>query len=108
MTFTDKLRSTFGNLLNAIGGFLLKIGLKPNLVTVLGMVGNIVAGFLLSQGYIRLGGWIVLLIARWTRWTAHLPVWRGIPSLLVPFWIHWPTVCLRSPSCLGCWYISSG
>lgn len=62
MTLTDKLRSLFANVLNSIGNFLLKLGIKPNFITVAGMVGNIVAAYFISRGDLRIGGWIVLLI----------------------------------------------
>jgi CDP-diacylglycerol--glycerol-3-phosphate 3-phosphatidyltransferase len=62
MTFTDKLRSIFGNLLNRIGGILLKAGLTPDLITVIGMIGNCLAGYFIAQGQLRTGGWLVLLI----------------------------------------------
>jgi CDP-diacylglycerol--glycerol-3-phosphate 3-phosphatidyltransferase len=62
MTLTDKLRSLFANVLNSIGNFLLKLGIKPNFITFAGMVGNIVAAYFISRGDLRIGGWIVLLI----------------------------------------------
>ena len=60
MTLTDKLRSIFSNLLNTIGKFLFRIGLKPDFVTILGVIGNCVAAFFISRGDLRLGGLIVL------------------------------------------------
>ncbi len=62
MTLTDKLRAIFGDLLNSIGGFFLKIGLTADAVTIIGMAGNCLAGYFLAIGEMRLGGWLVLLI----------------------------------------------
>ncbi len=62
MTFTDKLRNIFGNLLNIIGSFLLRIGFTANLITLIGMAGNCLAGYFIARGDLRLGGWIVLLV----------------------------------------------
>ena len=38
------LRDIFKDVLNAIGGWLNKMGIKPNVITITGLVGNIVAG----------------------------------------------------------------
>jgi CDP-diacylglycerol--glycerol-3-phosphate 3-phosphatidyltransferase len=61
-TFTDFLRVTFKWFLDPIGGFLNRIGLTPNAVTLLGVLGNIVAGYFIVRGQIMVGG-IVMLIA---------------------------------------------
>lgn len=60
MTFTDRLRIIFKNLLNQIGKFLLKIGLTADAVTILGMAGNGLAGYFITQGDLYTGGWIAL------------------------------------------------
>jgi len=62
MTLTDKLRAIFGDLLNSISAFLLKIGLTADTITIIGMAGNCLAGYFLAIGEVRLGGWLVLLI----------------------------------------------
>ncbi len=61
-TFTDFLRVTFKWFLDPIGGFLNRIGLTPNSVTLLGVLGNIIAAFFIARGQITIGG-IVMLIA---------------------------------------------
>lgn len=60
-TFTDFLRRTFKVLLEGIAGFLNRIGFKPNLVTGLGLAGNIVAGGLIATGHLVWGGLVALL-----------------------------------------------
>lgn len=61
-TFTDFLRVTFKWFLDPIGGFLNQIGLTPNTVTLLGVLGNIIAAYFIARGQISIGG-IVILVA---------------------------------------------
>ena len=61
MTFTDKLRNLFHGLLNSVGGFLLKLGIRADFLTVLGILGNIIAAFFISRGNLVLGGVFVVL-----------------------------------------------
>jgi CDP-diacylglycerol--glycerol-3-phosphate 3-phosphatidyltransferase len=63
MSFTDFLRVRFKGLLDPIGGFLNKIGLKPNTVTLLGLAGNLAAAYLLAIGQITWGGLVVMIMA---------------------------------------------
>ncbi len=63
MTFTDFLRVRFKKLLDPIGAFLNKLGLTPNMITIFGLLGNIVAAFLIAKGYIFWGGVFILLTA---------------------------------------------
>ncbi|MCL4530373.1 MAG: CDP-alcohol phosphatidyltransferase family protein [Chloroflexi bacterium] len=60
-TFTDFLRVTFKWFLDPIGGFLNRIGLTPNSVTLLGVLGNIIAAFFIARGQIMIGGIIILI-----------------------------------------------
>ena len=61
-TFTDFLRVAFKWMLDPIAGFLYRIGLTPNSVTLLGVAGNIIAAYFIIRGQIMIGG-IVMLIA---------------------------------------------
>jgi CDP-diacylglycerol---glycerol-3-phosphate 3-phosphatidyltransferase len=61
-TFTDLLRVTFKWVLDPIGAFLNRIGLTPNTVTLLGVLGSIIAAYFVARGQIMIGG-IVMLIA---------------------------------------------
>lgn len=63
MSLENFLRVRFKGLLDQIGGFLNKIGLKPNMVTIIGLIGNIVAAYLLAIGEITWGGLLILVIA---------------------------------------------
>lgn len=63
LSFTDFLRVRFKGILNPIGAFLNKIGLKPNMVTIFGLIGNFGAAYLIARGYITWGGILVLIMA---------------------------------------------
>lgn len=56
------MRGFFKWILDPIGGFLNKIGLTPNSITMLGLLGNIAAAFFLANGEIVWGGVIVLVM----------------------------------------------
>ena len=61
-TFTDYLRLWFKWVLDPIGGFLNRLGLTPNMVTVLGMIGNTVGAYYLARGDMLTGGILVLIM----------------------------------------------
>jgi len=61
-TFTDRMRNRFKVLLDTIGTFLNNLGLMPNTITIFGLVGNTIGAVFLSQGYITIGGIIILAI----------------------------------------------
>jgi CDP-diacylglycerol--glycerol-3-phosphate 3-phosphatidyltransferase len=55
-TLTDWLRWRFGALVNQIASWLAMVGLRPNTVTVIGLVFAVGAGWLASQGsFVRAG-----------------------------------------------------
>jgi CDP-diacylglycerol--glycerol-3-phosphate 3-phosphatidyltransferase len=60
-TFTDLLRRIFKNLLNGIAGFFNKIGVKPNFITIAGLIGNLMAGVFIARGMLFSGGLIALI-----------------------------------------------
>nr|HPL81411.1 CDP-alcohol phosphatidyltransferase family protein [Anaerolineaceae bacterium] len=57
------LRKLFKGVLDAVAGFFLKIGLTPNAVTLLGLVGSIAAAVLVALGMPMWGGIVLLLMA---------------------------------------------
>ena len=61
-TFTTFLRKFFAGWLNAIAGFFNRIGLKPNTITVIGVIGNVIAGVLVAFDKLTWGGLLVLLV----------------------------------------------
>lgn len=58
---TDFLRKVFGKLLNSIAAFLYSIGFSPNLITILGLLGNILAAWFIANGNLFTGGLLVLV-----------------------------------------------
>jgi CDP-diacylglycerol--glycerol-3-phosphate 3-phosphatidyltransferase len=62
LTPTDWLRRQFKGLLEPIAGALIRLGLTPNAITLLGLAGNIAGAVLLSQGYMTVGGLLILLM----------------------------------------------
>lgn len=61
-TLTDHLRKLFKGVVEPIAAFLNRIGLKPNVVTYLGLLGNTIGAYLLATGQITWGGIVVLLM----------------------------------------------
>jgi CDP-diacylglycerol---glycerol-3-phosphate 3-phosphatidyltransferase len=62
-TFTDFLRRILKGVFDTIGAFLNRIGIRPNMVTTAGLLGNIVAGVLIASGQLLWGGIIALITA---------------------------------------------
>ena len=63
LSLTDWARRHFKGLLQPVARVLIRLGLTPNAVTLLGLAGNAVAAVFLSQGYMTIGGLIVLVMA---------------------------------------------
>lgn len=62
LTLTDQMRLRFKGILDPVGGFLNKIGLMPNTMTILGLMGNSLGAIFLAQGKMTLGGILILLM----------------------------------------------
>jgi len=62
VTLTDILRKKFKYLLDPIAAFLNRLGLVPNTVTLLGLIGNTIGAYFLATGQITVGGIIILLM----------------------------------------------
>lgn len=60
-TFTEFMRSLFKGILDPIGAFLNRLGITPNTMTMLGLLGNIAGAWFLAQGNMVLGGIFVLI-----------------------------------------------
>ncbi len=79
-TFTDFLRLRFKGKLDPVAKFLNSLGLMPNVVTIFGLVGNVVAAGLLAIGQITWGGVIVLLMGPVDALDGTMARLRGQPS----------------------------
>ena len=62
ITLTDRLRGWFKWVLDPVARFFIRLGLTPNTMTILGLVGNFLGAYFLSQGKMSLGGWIMLIL----------------------------------------------
>lgn len=62
-TLTDYLRLRFSGIIIPIAAFLNRLGLKPNTVTIFGLLGHLLAAYLVATGNISLGGVVVLVMA---------------------------------------------
>jgi CDP-diacylglycerol--glycerol-3-phosphate 3-phosphatidyltransferase len=60
-TFTDRLRRIFKGILDPLGAFLNRLGLAPNTITLLGLVGTAIGAFFISQGKMTIGGFVLLI-----------------------------------------------
>ena len=61
-TFTDYLRLWFKWVLDPLGRFFLSLGLTPNMVTALGLIGNIVGAYYLARSELLIGGILVAVM----------------------------------------------
>jgi CDP-diacylglycerol--glycerol-3-phosphate 3-phosphatidyltransferase len=61
-TFTDYLRLWFKWFLDPLGGFFNSLGLTPNAMTVLGLLGNAVGAYYLAIGHLLTGAILVLIM----------------------------------------------
>ena len=62
LTLSDALRIRFKGLLDGVAGFLNRLGLMPNTVTLAALLGNLVAGVMLGYGWFLAGGLLVLVM----------------------------------------------
>ncbi len=62
LTLTDQMRLRFKGILDPLGAFLNSVGLMPNTLTILGLMGNTLGAVFLAQGKMTLGGVLILLM----------------------------------------------
>ena len=60
-SLTDNMRVWFKGVTEPVATFLNKIGLTPNTMTMLGLLGNVAGAWYLSQGNMVLGGVFILI-----------------------------------------------
>ncbi|HJS18487.1 MAG TPA: CDP-alcohol phosphatidyltransferase family protein [Anaerolineales bacterium] len=61
-TFTDYLRLWFKWVLDPLGRFFNRLGLTPNMMTLLGLAGNSIGAYFLAMGDMLTGGILVLVM----------------------------------------------
>ena len=84
-TFTDRLRRIFKGILDPIGTLLNRLGLTPNAITLLGLVGTSIGAYFLSQGRMASGGLILLASALVDAFDGTMARLRGESSDLGAF-----------------------
>ncbi len=61
-SLTDWLRARFKWFTEPLGKLIMRLGVHPNVLTVSGLVGNVIGAVALAWGHITLGGVIILLM----------------------------------------------
>ena len=61
-TFTDYLRLWFKWVLDPLARLFLRLGLTPNMVTMLGLLGNTVGAYFLARGELLIGGILIAVM----------------------------------------------
>jgi CDP-diacylglycerol--glycerol-3-phosphate 3-phosphatidyltransferase len=61
-TFTENMRLWFKGILDPIANLLIRMGLTPTAVTLMGVTGNIIGAFLIANGQLFWGGILALLM----------------------------------------------
>lgn len=61
--FESFLRRTFQSTLDSIAGFLLKLGITANFITLFGLIGNVAAAVLIARGQLLAGGLVAAFMA---------------------------------------------
>jgi len=79
-SFTDLMRALFKGVLDPIGAFLNRIGLTPNALTMIGLVGNAIGAVFLMRGNMLVGGLIILLMGPIDALDGTMARLRGEPS----------------------------
>ncbi|HUV27912.1 MAG TPA: CDP-alcohol phosphatidyltransferase family protein [Anaerolineales bacterium] len=80
VTFTDQMRVRFRGILDPIGAFLNRIGFMPNTMTILGLLGNTIGAYFLSQGKMTYGGLIIFAMGPVDALDGTMARLRGEPS----------------------------
>lgn len=84
-TFTDLMRALFKGILDPIAGFLNRIGLTPNMITMLGLLGHVVGAVFLVRGNMLVGGLVILFLAPVDALDGTMARLRGEPSTFGAF-----------------------
>jgi len=80
MTITDFLRNKFQKILIPVSSFFLKAGLTPNIITILGLLGNIGAALFISKGKFIIGGIVALVVGTFDAIDGTMARLSGEPS----------------------------
>lgn len=80
VSLADIMRARFKGVLDPTAGWLNRMGIMPNTVTIFGLLGNCAAAYLLARGQMTLGGIIVLVMGPIDALDGAMARLRGEPS----------------------------
>ncbi len=80
LTFTDQMRKRFKSLLDRIGGGINRLGINPNTMTIIGLIGNTVGAYFIARGQMTMGGIIILLMGPVDALDGTMARLKGEPS----------------------------
>jgi CDP-diacylglycerol---glycerol-3-phosphate 3-phosphatidyltransferase len=80
LTFSDRMRLIFKSILDPIGAFLNRTGLTPNTITLLGLLGTTFGAYVLSQGNMFWGAFILFISVIVDVFDGTMARLRGDPS----------------------------
>jgi CDP-diacylglycerol--glycerol-3-phosphate 3-phosphatidyltransferase len=80
LTFTDQMRVVFKWVTDPLGAFFNRLGIMPNTMTILGLVGTAVGAYFLARGQMTLGGIIILLMGPVDALDGTMARLRGEPT----------------------------
>jgi CDP-diacylglycerol--glycerol-3-phosphate 3-phosphatidyltransferase len=78
LTFTERMRDRFKGIFEPIGVILNRLGVMPNTMTILGVLGNLSAAVLLASGKMTAGGILVLISGAFDALDGTMARLRGI------------------------------
>src|SRR3989337_3897696 len=82
---SDHMRVRFKGILDPVAGFLLRLGLMPNTITLLGLAGNALSVVFLARGDFLVGGLLVMVMGPIDALAAAMSRLRGGSSALGAF-----------------------
>ncbi len=80
LTFTDQMRKRFKGFLDRIGGAINRLGIMPNTMTIIGLIGNTVGAYFIARGQMTAGGIIILLMGPVDALDGTMARLKGEPS----------------------------
>lgn len=80
LTFTDLLRQRFSGTLEPFASFFNSLGLLPNTMTILGLIGNTIGAYLLAIGQMTWGGLVILAMGPVDALDGAMARLRGQPT----------------------------